>query len=120
MDGLKILIVDDEELLVESLARFFGRKGFIVEKAFGIEEARQKIKTDSFQILITDMRMPDGLGSELIELQRKQVAASIIICATGFSEEDKATILAKGADYVVSKPFEKKDLMEKITAKLIS
>lgn len=114
MDGLSLLIVDDEEMLVDSLARFFTRKGFAVTKAFGIEEARSLIKANDFQVLLTDMRMPDGLGSELIKLQRGKHESSIIICATGFSEEDEKQILEHGANFVVGKPFEKKELLEKI------
>lgn len=120
MDGIKILLVDDEEMLVESVARFFTRKGFDVTKAFGIEEGRKLIKENDFQILITDMRMPDGFGSELIQLQRNKLPSSLIICATGFSEEDTAEILKKGANHVVGKPFEKKDLLQKIEAFIVS
>lgn len=120
MGELTILLVDDEELLVDSMARFFRRKNFDVITANGVEEGRKLIKERDIQILITDMRMPDGEGVELIELLRKKAPASIIFCATGFSEEDEKTILEKGADAVVSKPFEKKDLLERITKELAS
>lgn len=118
MGELNLLLVDDETLLVESLARFFKRKNFNVWTANGVEEARGIIKGHDIQIMITDMRMPDGLGIELIELLRKKSSAAIILCATGFSEEDEKTILDKGADAVVAKPFEKKELLELIFSKL--
>lgn len=120
MGELTILLVDDEELLVDSMARFFRRKSFDVITANGVTEARKIIKERDIQILITDMRMPDGEGIELIELLRKKSPASIIFCATGFSEEDESTILEKGANAVVAKPFEKKEILEKITKELVS
>lgn len=120
MDGLNMLIVDDEEILVESVARFFSRKGFNVTKAYGIEEARKLIKQNDFQVLLTDMRMPDGLGSEIIKLQRQKHESSIIVCATGFSEEDTKQILDHGANFVVGKPFEKKEILEKIQTLILS
>ncbi|MCR9204969.1 MAG: response regulator [Halobacteriovoraceae bacterium] len=119
MVGLSLLIVDDEEMLVDSLARYFTRKGFVVTKALGVEEGRSLIKSQDFQILLTDMRMPDGLGSELIKLQRNKHESSIIICATGFSEEDTQQILDHGANFVVGKPFEKNELLKKIQEFLI-
>jgi DNA-binding response OmpR family regulator len=120
MGELTILLVDDEELLVESMARFFCRKNFDVLTANGVTEGRKIIKENDIQILITDMRMPDGEGIELIELLRKKSPSSIILCATGFSEEDESTILSKGANAVVGKPFEKKELLEIITKELSS
>ena len=118
MGQLTLLLVDDEELLVESMARFFKRKNFNVLTAHGVSEARALIKENDIQILITDMRMPDGQGIELIELLRTKSPNSVILCATGFSEEDEATILKKGANAVISKPFEKKNLLERITQEL--
>ncbi len=114
MGQLNLLIVDDEEMLLDSLSRFFTRKGFNVTTANGVLSARELIKKNEYQILITDMRMPDGLGIEVIVLQRQLRPASIIFCATGFSEEDENSILEKGADAVIAKPFEKKAILEKI------
>ena len=62
--------------------------------------------------------MPDGSGTEVIELQRQLYPSSIILCATGFTEEDKGTILEKGANHVIGKPFEKKELLELIFREL--
>lgn len=118
MGQLNLLIVDDEEMLVESLARFFKRKDFNVLTAYGVEEARKVIKENPIQILITDMRMPDGQGTEVIGLQRQLHPASVILCATGFAEEDTQTILSKGANHVVGKPFEKKALLDLILKEL--
>lgn len=114
MGQLNLLIVDDEEMLVESLARFFKRKDFNVFTAYGVEEARTIIKNNPIQVLLTDMRMPDGVGTELIQLQRQLYPASVILCATGFSEEDTHTILEKGANHVLGKPFEKKEILNLI------
>lgn len=114
MGQLKLLIVDDEEMLLESLSRFFTRKGFEVTTVNGVIGARELIKKNDYQVLISDMRMPDGLGTEVISLQRQINPSSIILCTTGFSEEDELVIIEKGANLVVAKPFEKKDILEKI------
>ncbi len=118
MGELNLLLVDDEEMLIESLSRFFKRKSFNVFTAHGVEEGRKIIKTQDIQVMITDMRMPDGQGIDLIELLRSIAPAAFILCATGFSEEDEKTILEKGADAVIAKPFEKKILLEMILKRL--
>jgi len=120
MGELNLLIVDDEELLVESLARFFARKDFNVLTATRVAEAISLIHAHDIQIVITDMRMPDGLGTEVIKAARHKHQGAIIICATGFSEVDETTIIKGGADLVISKPFEKKALLSEILSRLAS
>lgn len=63
---VRILIVDDEELLREILAETFEMHGATVDSASGGNEAFEKLKMFSYDVLISDVRMPDGDGLTLI------------------------------------------------------
>ena len=108
----KILIIDDEEMLVASLVKFFKRKGWEVVGVHGLEELRECLKTeDGFNAVISDMRMPDGSGLDVIDIMKGKFPGIKICIASGFSEESEEEIRNKGADFIMGKPYDKKSLL---------
>ncbi|MFL6213962.1 MAG: sigma-54-dependent transcriptional regulator [Blastocatellia bacterium] len=108
---IRILIVDDETIVRESLGNWFLEDGYTVEVAGSAKEALEKLAAQSWDIFLLDIRMP---GMDGLELQRKirevQSDATIIIMTAYASVETAVEAMKQGAyDYIV-KPFDPDDL----------
>jgi DNA-binding NtrC family response regulator len=107
----RILVVDDEPVVRESLRDWFANGGFPVDMAADAREALQKLQEYSWDILLTDVKMP---GMDGLELQQKvkQIAPDLtVIIMTAFASVDSAMqAIKEGAyDYVI-KPLDPEDL----------
>ncbi|RPI74346.1 MAG: sigma-54-dependent Fis family transcriptional regulator [Ignavibacteriales bacterium] len=111
----KILVVDDEDIIRESLSFILKKEGFIVEEAANGKEAYDKIKADSFDVVISDLEMPVMKGTELLEeIKRLDIKTSVII-VTAFGSLDTAIkALRNGASDYILKPVEFDELIIKI------
>lgn len=122
LSGKRILIVDDEKTIRETLQDIFAREGFKVETARDGREALDIIEKEKFSLVITDLKMPGYGGMDLYEsvLQKHAYLKDRIIILTGdvFSEDVREFLGASGCPYVL-KPFEPKKLIE-IAVKLLS
>jgi DNA-binding NtrC family response regulator len=121
----RILVVDDESIVCESCKRILDEDGYEVETALSGEEAFEKMKENPFDIVITDLKMPDIDGMEVLRTFRQEYPDTVVIMITGFSTVETAVEAMKlGAfDYipkpftpdevsiVVKKAFEKKSLL---------
>jgi len=100
----RILAVDDEETLVSMLKAVFQTDGYTVVTAASAAEAIGLLSTDTFQAVITDMKMEsDTAGYEVVRAARARPHPPAIIILTGYpllAQDWKAT----GADAVVTKP----------------
>jgi CheY-like chemotaxis protein len=113
-----ILVVDDETDLREAIAFDFKRKGFTVLTAESGNSALELVKSNKIDLVISDIRMPDGDGIFLLEQLRLQGIETPLIFITGFSDYSEATCIAKGAIRVVAKPFDRKALLVLVTEQL--
>ncbi|HXU07692.1 MAG TPA: sigma-54 dependent transcriptional regulator, partial [Blastocatellia bacterium] len=107
----RILIVDDETIVRESLGSWFREEGYEVDTALSAREALEKLTANNWDIFLLDIRMP---GMDGIELQRKikesHPDATIIIMTAYASVETAVEAMKQGAyDYIV-KPFDPDDL----------
>jgi DNA-binding NtrC family response regulator len=102
----RILVVDDEMIVCESCKRILEEDGYEVETALGGMEAFEKMKSNPFDIVITDLKMPGIDGMEVLRTFRKEYPDAIIIMITGFSTVETAVEAMKlGAFDYISKPF---------------
>ena len=102
----RILVVDDEMIVCESCKRILEEEGYEVEAALSGKEAFEKMKANSFDIVITDLKMPGIDGMEVLRTFRKEYPDSIIIMITGFSTVETAVEAMKlGAFDYIPKPF---------------
>jgi len=100
---MNILIIDDNKVLNCLLAKYLGRQGHKVENVFTGKEGLAKILSQKFDVLITDYRLPDINGLEILELIKQQNFIKIMISAYANNQiSAQANLL--GAQ-VLEKPF---------------
>ncbi len=108
----KILIVDDEPRMCESLRMLFGRKGYEVCTAGSGAEARAILQDRQFDVALLDMVMPDTNGHQLMDLiNQKSQDTDVIIITGNASLEFAIGALKRGAYDYVRKPFEFEELL---------
>jgi DNA-binding NtrC family response regulator len=108
---ISILIVDDEDSVRDSLNLWFTEDGYRVECAENAKKALSILESGSFDIILTDLKMPGMDGLELLRRIRALNKESIIIVMTAFASVDTAVkALKDGAFDYVTKPFDPDDL----------
>ena len=116
---MKILIVEDEKLLADSLKELLERKGFQVEVAYDGEMGREYALLGIYDLLILDVMMPKLNGFEVATQVRSQRCSTPILMLTARSSlEDRIQGLNAGADYYLTKPFDTRELLACINALL--
>ncbi|HET6515922.1 MAG TPA: NAD(P)H-dependent oxidoreductase subunit E [Thermodesulfovibrionales bacterium] len=109
----KILVVDDEPVVVKSCERILAPEGYTVESASNGNEATNKLGKDGYDLVITDLMMPDMNGLELIRWIRNSKPDTGIIVITGYPSQDsiKEALSLRILDYL-PKPFSPGLLLE--------
>ena len=108
----KILIVDDEPKMCESLRILFGTKGYDVSTAGSGEEAREILQNGGFDVALVDMVIPETDGHQLMDLINEKNPDTDVIVITGNDSLDFAIgALKRGAYDYVRKPFEFEELL---------
>ncbi|QLG45640.1 sigma-54-dependent transcriptional regulator [Costertonia aggregata] len=102
----RILIIEDDTAFCQMLQKFLDKKGYEVEISLTAPDAKAKFKDSRFDLVLTDLRLPDYDGIRLLD-EIKQVDPSIpVIVMTGYAEVGTAvTAMKKGAFDYISKPF---------------
>ncbi|MCR4656655.1 MAG: response regulator transcription factor [Lachnospiraceae bacterium] len=114
----KILIVDDEKLIVKGLKLSFEQEGMTVDAAFDGEEALNKIKDEEYDVVLLDVMLPKMTGIEVCRAVREFSGVPIIMLTAKGEDADKIEGLDTGADDYVTKPFNLKELQARIKAVL--
>jgi two-component system response regulator AtoC len=114
---MKVLVVDDEKNIRESMQRLLGLEGIESVTASNGAEAADLLKAEAFDAVVTDLRMPVMGGQELLERIRDEGQRSPVIMISALGEIDDAVkALKSGAvDYLI-KPFDPDELIHKIRA----
>ncbi|HET6282462.1 MAG TPA: sigma-54 dependent transcriptional regulator [Polyangia bacterium] len=101
-----ILVVDDERSMREFLGIFLKRAGYSVEVAANATEARKAIAAKEFDLVLTDLQMPDGTGLDVLAESKSQHPDTQVIVATAYATAETAIAAMKAGayDYLV-KPF---------------
>jgi DNA-binding response OmpR family regulator len=117
---LNILLVDDEQVICNTLTKFLKSKGHQVASSSKAKEGLGLFKRYRFDLVLSDITIPDMDGIELIRRMRKQDQNTKIIIITGhFSKEKEEEARDAGADEVLVKPF-RNALLYETMAKLCS
>jgi len=113
--GLKILLVDDEEDILEVIKDRLEAYGFDVVTAGTGVEALAKLRAERFDGVFMDVKMPEMGGIEALEeIRKRDPHIPVIIITSSSTREAAMATLAKGANEYVLKPFEWADLKAKI------
>ena len=116
---MKILIVEDERLLADSLKTLLEKKGFQVEAVYDGETGEEYARLGVYDLLILDVMMPKLDGYELARRVRASRCGVPILMLTARSAlEDRVQGLNAGADYYLTKPFDSRELLACINALL--
>ena len=116
---MKILIVEDEKLLAESLKTLLQSKGFEVEVVYDGEDGAEYAELGIYDLLILDVMMPKLNGYQVARRVRSNRCATPILMLTAKSSlEDRIEGLNAGADYYLTKPFDTRELLACINALL--
>jgi len=116
---MKILIVEDEVLLADSLKTLLTRKGFDVEVVYDGENGAEYALLGVYDLLITEVMMPGLDGYQVARQVRAGRCGTPILMLTAKSAiEDRIAGLNAGADYYLTKPFDSRELLACINALL--
>ena len=116
---MKVLIVEDERLLAESLRVLLESKGFTVETVYDGESGAEYAELGIYDLLILDVMMPGMDGFQVARRVRAKRCATPILMLTAKSGlEDRIEGLNAGADYYLTKPFDTRELLACINALL--
>lgn len=109
----KILIIDDDVAFCTLLSTFLTKKGFEVTKVFSGKEALSVIDSSTFDVIITDIRLPDADGVEILEKVKNISESSRVILMTGYTDIKTAVNAMKlGAFDYIGKPINPDELLK--------
>ena len=116
---MKILVIDDEKLLADSIKSMLERKGFQVECVYDGENGMEFALLGIYDLLILDVMMPKMDGYEVARRVRQARCNTPILMLTARSDvQDRIAGLNAGADYYLTKPFDSGELLASINALL--
>ena len=107
-----ILVVDDEKDICDLLSLELEDQGFKFYIAHSVTDAVRILKNSSVDLVITDIRMPQKSGIELLKLLRQDQQQLPVVFMTGFSDISETDALDMGASAVVAKPFEMSEMVQ--------
>ena len=114
--GQRILVVEDEPAIAESVAYALGRDGFSVTLAATMSDAAAL--AESADLVVLDLMLPDGSGFDLITRWRKTKHIPVIVLSSRDGEADRVVALEAGADDYVTKPFSPREVVARVRAVL--
>lgn len=103
--AFRILVVDDEPLIVKGLRYSLEQDGFVVDDAYDGEEALEKILTGSFDLVLLDCMLPKLSGMDILKQVRDKLDTPVIMLTAKGDDIDKILGLEYGADDYIVKPF---------------
>lgn len=116
---MKLLIIEDEKDLSDSIVSYLRNEEYLCEQAFTFAEAADKISSYEYECILLDLMLPGGNGLELLRyIKRNSRGTGVIIISAKDSIEDKVEGLKIGADDYLSKPFHLSELSIRIFALL--
>ena len=118
-DEATILVVDDDARLRTLLSRYLAENGFRVTTAASAAEAREKLRFLQPDLMVLDVMMPGENGLDLTQsLRRDNAAVPVLLLTARGAPEDRIAGFEAGADDYLPKPFDPKELLLRIRARL--
>jgi len=115
----KILVVDDEKVILDIMSDFLGSEGYQVVTASNAKQALQRLEEGEFDLVLTDLKMPGMSGMELLEEIKSRYMRPYVIVMTGYGTVESAVeCIKKGAFDYLQKPFKMKEV-ESVVARAL-
>ena len=122
IESVRVLLVEDEQDLLSLLVSELEIEGFQVEAFEGAFDAYQAFLQKDFDVIVSDLRMNNGSGTDLLKKVRAdanpQKASTPFILMSGFSEHEEQEVLSMGAQKLLHKPFRLGDFIMAIKSVL--
>lgn len=116
-NAMKLLIIEDEAALRESIQTYLEQQGFVCEAVADFREGLKKIQQYDYDCVVVDINLPYGSGLDLVrELKAVKAKSGIIIISARTSLEDKLAGLELGSDDYLTKPFHLSELSARVQA----
>lgn len=114
---MKILIIEDDQILIKNLKKILQREGFAVDTAISKSDGLNEIEINTYDCVVLDINLPDGNGFDLLDNLRKSENKTPVIIVTARGQtEDRIKGLNLGADDYISKPVDSNELIARIRA----
>lgn len=114
---MKVLIIEDEPGLQESIRKYLEHQGYIGETAADFKEGMEKVRNYNYDCVIVDIGLPYGSGLDIVkELKEIESKSGIIIISAKNALEDKLKGLELGSDDYLTKPFHLSELNARVNA----
>ena len=118
MSAGRILVIDDDPQIRRAMKATLTSRGYEVSDSRDGEEALEKLRSETYDLVLLDMNMPGMGGIETCGLIRSSSDIAIIMLTVNNTEKDKVDALDAGADDYVTKPFSMRELLARIRATL--
>ncbi len=116
---MKILIIEDEQILADSLKLMLNSKGFETEAVYDGESGEQYAILNIYDLIILDVMLPKQNGCQVAKhIREKRCSVPILMLTAKSDIEDKVQGLNSGADYYLTKPFDSRELLACVNALL--
>jgi DNA-binding NtrC family response regulator len=115
----RVLLIDDDPGVSEVVGLLLEREGYDVQRAGSVQEARTRVHAGEPDLVITDLKLPDGTGLEVVAAVRARRPRLPIIMITSYSSIESAIAALRGGavDYVI-KPFNNDELLRAVARAL--
>ena len=110
----KILLVEDDSLIVSNLTEFLSSEGFFVKSASGQKGALEILEREKFDIVLLDISLSDGNGFAVCSAIKEEFSLPVIFLTASGDEYSTVTGFNLGADDYISKPFRPRELVMRI------
>lgn len=102
----EILIIEDDTAFCQMLCKFLTKHGYAVSSSYSLKEAEEKLNASTFDVILSDVRLPQGNGLTLLSNIKKASPKTQVILMTGYAEVKTAVnAMKQGAFDFISKPF---------------
>ena len=114
---MRLLLVEDDTLIAESLNRQLTAAGFTVDEASTARQAENLGKQEDYRVVVLDLGLPDGNGLDVLKNWRADKLAMPVLILTARGDwQDKVNGLKAGADDYLAKPFQTEELIARLNA----
>lgn len=114
---MKILIIEDEKQLSDSIVEYLSAEKYLCEQSFTYADAKMKVNVYEYDCVLLDLMLPGGDGLDILkDIRKRHNSVGVIIVSAKDSLDDKVKGLAIGADDYLPKPFHLPELSMRIYA----
>lgn len=107
-----LLLVDDDRWLLDSMSQWLESEGFQVTPCWRVSDAKKKLASESFDLILCDIRLDDGEGFEVLDFAKKRTPGTPFLLMTGYGGPDSgAEAVARGAFDLLTKPLIDQELL---------